>query len=228
MRVREVALTVPDPATTTAWYRDVLGLPVDSAADTVTVGTSVLRFVPPRPGDSVGGHAHLALGIPADSVHDVLSWLAARVDVLTPGGSAVVVGQPGWDSESVYFPGPDGSVLEVIARHRIRAKPVAAGASGASGSGAVLCVSEVGLAVPDVPGAVRTCERVLGIPAFGEPGPTFAAVGTDTGLLVLVPPDRAWFPTAADTPDTGPCTVLVDAPRSGVVDLGDGRVVRSG
>lgn len=67
-------------------------------------------------------------------------------------------------------------------------------------------VSEMGVAVPDVLAAVATL-RAAGIQSYGnEPTDDFAAVGGAGGLLILVRPGRAWFPTTtrpvADTPVT--------------------------
>jgi len=129
------------------------------------------------------------------------------------------------DSESVYLRGPDGAVLELIARHRLPDRPT--WPAGPFGPRSLLAVSEVGIAVPDVAAAVADLRSALGCAPFGDPEPRFAPVGDDTGLLVLVAERRVWFPTAADRASTGPLTATVGAPdgRTADIDLAPGRRV---
>ena len=217
MRITGVELAVPDPGATASWYADVLGLPTDGA--TVTVGATVLMLVAGDP----GGHHHLAVAIPADAVTAALAWLSGRADLLAPDPAHPVIDGPrAWDSQSVYFRGPDDAVLEVIARHRRRERH-----AGPFGPAALLEVSEVGLPVDDVPATVAALGRELAVPPFGTPQPLFAPVGGDDGLLIVVAADRAWFPTAGDLPATGPLTVEVATGHPGRLELPGSRVVRS-
>jgi len=221
MRIVGVELTVPDPAATTRWYGEVLGLPVHGAS--VEIGRSTLRVVAGPPD---AGHHHLAFSIPADAARDALRWLRGRVDLIPAGDAEIVVGPPSWDSESVYFRGPDGAILELIARHRL---PDPAGIPvGGFGTGSLLSVSEVGVPVPDVRAAVAELGRTVGTEPFGPPGTAFAPVGDDTGLLILVAGHRAWFPTADEFPASGPLAVTVEAPpqfAGAVTVLAPGRTV---
>ncbi len=100
---------------------------------------------------------------------------------------------PSWDGCSVYFEdAPGGTVLELVARRRL---PHRLGGA-AFGPEHLLGVSEVGVPVACVPTARERLARGAGLPTFGGPGsPQFTAVGDDEGLLVLVAPDRPWFPT---------------------------------
>ncbi len=222
MRIVAVEIAVPDPATTAGWYRDVLGLDTDGPS--VGIGTSTLRLVP---GPAETGHHHLAFAVSADSSQDALSWLRGRVAPMRVAGAEIVDGPAGWDSESVYFRGPDGAILELIARHRLADRP--AGQAAPFGAGSLLSISEVGLPVPDVAAAVDDLGRTHGLSRFGEPEPRFAPVGDDTGLLIVVAEGRVWFPTAADRPATGPLTVIVRAPggRTAELELAPARRVRA-
>lgn len=216
--ITRTTVAVPDPAATAAWYGDVLELTVHGTD--VHVGRSVLSLVR---GESLGHH-HLAANIPADAAASALAWLTGRVELLIPeGGDALVEGSPDWDSESVYFRGPDGVILEVIARHRRPDR-----LTRPFGPGALLCLSEVGLAVADVAGTVSALSARLGLQPFGEQGSQFAPVGDEDGLLIVVPADRVWFPTAGDLPDAGPLTVEIAGAPDGHLELGVGRTVTAG
>jgi hypothetical protein len=63
------------------------------------------------------------------------------------------------------------------------------------GPGDLLRVSEVGVAVGDVPTAVRGPERDLGLEVWNEPNEEFTTVGDEEGLLIVVKCGRPWFPT---------------------------------
>jgi hypothetical protein len=62
------------------------------------------------------------------------------------------------------------------------------------GPGDLLRVSEVGVAVGDVPTAVGGLERDLGLEVWNEPNEEFTTVGDEEGLLIVVkrgrPPGR--------------------------------------
>jgi len=241
VHITSVEIAVTDPAATAAWYAAVLGLPTSvewsetgqpaprrtparpvvaaAAAAAVTIGSSTLRLTTSR--QRPRGHHHLAFTVPSDRIGAARDWLADRVEVMTVDGSDIVAGPPGWDSESVYFPGPDGSILELIARHRLTPATPGRASSGQVpfGPGSLLSISEIGIPVTDVPATVDRLRSVLGLTPFDEPGQRFAAVGDDDGLLVLVQSGRTWFPTDHDLPDDGALDVHVSAALAATLHL---------
>jgi catechol-2,3-dioxygenase len=92
-----------------------------------------------------------------------------------------------------YFAGPDGILLELIARHDL----LAASSSGRFSSADLLRISEIGLAVPDVPAAVAALQSAFGLPVFGTAAAEFTPLGDHDGLLIVVRQGRPWFPTTA-------------------------------
>ena len=64
----------------------------------------------------------------------------------------------------------------------------------------MLRISEIGLAVPDVPAAVATLQTAFGLPVFGTAAAEFTPLGDHDVLLIMVRPGRAWFPTLTVTP----------------------------
>ncbi len=85
-------------------------------------------------------------------------------------------------------------------------------------------MSEIGVAVPDVLAAVATL-RAAGIRPYGnEPTGDFAAVGDIDGLLILVTPGRAWFPTTSRYVADTPVTVNTSVERG--LSLGAGKSLR--
>lgn len=122
------------------------------------------------------------------------------------GGSEVIDGPAGWDSQSVYFLGPENIILELIAREADSQLP---GSSGARPS--IISMSEVGLGVSDVPTAVEQLVQDLGVDPFPPQEEKFAPVGNHDGLLILVDQNRTWFPTKNLQPARGPLRVTINS-----------------
>lgn len=200
-------------------YAGVLQLPVrrDRDALRVRVGRSTLDL---RRESGQQGRDHLALDVAPDSFDDAVAWLCARTTLITKDGEDRFEGPASWDSVSVYFPGPSGSVLELIARRRLG--PIAPPGAGSSLRG----ISEVGLAVDDVPAAVRELGRIPGLGSFGAP-PTagFAALGDDEGLLIVVATGRPWFPTLEREAGARTSALVTDGQREWAVEASSGRIV---
>lgn len=199
------------------FYGRTLGLPArreGGAALTVTVGATRLVLVEQRP--STGAVDHLAITVPADGFAGAKQWLQQRVELLHLDGRDEFEGAASWDSRSLYFLGPSRCVLELIARRRLPAR------TGGQPFGAqhLLCISEVGVAVPDVRVAVRRLQTGTGLEPFGEGvGDTFGAVGGDDGLLVLAAAGRTWFPTDDLVATATPRSVVATATGAGPASL---------
>ena len=192
MQILNVTTHASDLDECEQFYAHILGLPAaytsDRAAVEVQVGSTTLRFEREESQDA--GFDHLAFEVPAAKFAEAKSWLTQRVPLLLLNGEDEIEGPPGWNSRSVYFSGPSGSVLELIAR---RDRDHAA--TGPFTSADLLNVSEVGLAVPDVIATAQAAEDAGVRPFAAPPAPAFAPVGDPDGLLILVQPGRPWLPT---------------------------------
>jgi len=207
MQIREVSITARHPDAAAAFYRDVLRMPVDEQSDrvTVTIGSSQLIITP---GDQFEGIHHLAFGISPHDFDLAHRWLNEQIEPIIAQGSDVIDGPAGWNSQSVYFHGPEEILLEFIARQ--------ADAEIPGGTGPVprpLSISEVGIGVPDVRAAVRELTDTLGLPTFPPQEAQFAPVGNHDGLLILVDHERVWFPTRTHQAARGPLTARIHAPK---------------
>lgn len=212
MKIESLRLPSADLRAVAQYFREVLELAVNESVAVVTVdaGSTRLEFVP---GPAPAGASHLAFTIPCNQLAEAKVWLGARVELLSlDGKDHFQLGDP-WDSDSIYFRGPDGLVLELIARRRLDNQ-----SSGAFTSSHILSVSEVGLAVPDVQIAEREMGQTFGIPPFAGDSESFQALGDHRGLLILVSENRPWFPTKDAVSLAGYLEVeLADTPRSGTV-----------
>lgn len=203
MRITDIRLTTSDLDGTARWYGEVLGLPVvaDAGEATVSVGSSVVTFVA---GPTGPGCHHLALDVPEDRLEDAKRWLEQRVPLLVREGVDRFDGPGTWNSSSVYSTGPDGTVLELIARHDVEPEP-----GQGFGAADVVSVSEVGIAVPYAAAAAGALATALGEGGFGPGSDDFRPVGDVHGLLIVVSAERIWFPTVDTRAGGGSLTVLV-------------------
>jgi catechol 2,3-dioxygenase-like lactoylglutathione lyase family enzyme len=137
MLISKVELPVSDVVEAARFYGDVLGLPIRTGGGIVEVGVglSVLLL---DPGPVELGAYHCAITVPEDRFAESKAWLQERVPLLERDGlDEFTLGAP-WNSQSVYFAGPDGILLELIARHNLPAA-----SSGRFSSADLLRISEI-------------------------------------------------------------------------------------
>lgn len=210
MHLTRITLPAHDAADLAAFYAETLGLLVQLDGQTVHVriGTTELVF---EGGSPPAGAHHLAFTVPTGKLASGKAWLRGRASLLSRGGEDEFEAPASWNARSVYFDGPEDSVLELIDR-----RDLDNAAAGAFSSADLLCVSEVGVAVPDVRSVAARLRAEPGLEAYGDqPGKSFAAVGDVHGLLILVTPGRAWFPTANRSVAAEPTSVEAQGGRPG-------------
>ncbi|BDZ50067.1 hypothetical protein GCM10025867_23080 [Frondihabitans sucicola] len=217
MRITRVVLDTSSLEEAAAYYSGVLELPVDRTDRIVSIrlGDGLLEFVEGEKG-AAGAH-HLAFLVAADAFDDATRWLRQRVPLLSLDGTDEFEGSAAWNSQSVYFDGPDGSILELIARRELASQPRAARAFSAAD---ILGVSEVGVAVAGLP-VVAGRLADAGVPPFRDTSETFAPTGGADGMLILVAPGRAWFPTTDRVAAERPITVYATGGMVGRHSLGE-------
>lgn len=213
MRITRITLPSIDVDACLAFYRDVMQL--RTLNHTVQVGWTRIDIVPAAEDT---GSVHLAFNIPRNRFAAACAWVAERAMLLRdPMGEERFHLDGAWQSDSVYFAGPHGSVLELIARHPLDLD----GPRNAPFHGQeIACVSELGLPTSDVPGLVRSLVTRMGIQPFGDISDAFAPMGTHEGLLIVVDRRRLWFPELRQPPGAKGVAATLDGvlPESRVVD----------
>ncbi|MCS5513734.1 hypothetical protein NY537_13400 [Curtobacterium flaccumfaciens pv. betae] len=231
MDIRQVQLATRSLADTARFY-ERLGCSVEIVDTTVriVVGSTLLVF---RELPEMTGALHLAITIPTGTFDAAKAWIAGLTTVLGTDDQDEFEGPPNWNSRSVYFEGPDQQLLELIERRDLEsgARRVGVGAGDGTGTGSdsdagvpLVSVSEVGVPVPDVLGAASALRRAGLEPYANPPGESFAAVGDVDGLVILVSPDRRWFPTGDRSPSSAP--VVIDVGLDAPVGLTEGVLLR--
>jgi hypothetical protein len=106
-------------------------------------------------------------------------------------------------ARAVYFRDPEENVVELIARPQARPE---------------LSLAEVGLPVADVPAAVEALRGLLDLPLYDDWDESFAPLGDDDGLLIVVRVGRGWFPVGVPSGST-PIEVRITGADSGEVKV---------
>jgi len=221
MRIISVAFNTSDLRRAEAFYGELLGLPVHHREGelVVRIGSSalVLREGPPGP-----GRQHLAWTIPRRQLTSAKQWLASRVTLLRDADGLDEFDMPSaWNARSLYFADPDGNILELIIRRDIpddRDHPFTAAD--------IQNISEAGVPVAEVTAAASEIRSAFGLPGYGSGSASFQPLGTVDGMLILVTPGRAWFPTKEPS-GTLRLEVVIEAERSARVAPAPGIILTS-
>lgn len=206
MRLLSVTLGAVDLDALRGFYAGALGMRIveDSGeALALRAGWSTLRFE--RAGQAPPA-AHFAFNIPPDAMDRAQAWLGARTELLREDG-ATRFEFASWDAEAIYAMDPAGNVIELIARRRLADRL----GDGAFDGASLLCVSEIGMVTEDPPRVARALCAAFGLSIFSAAEADFATVGDDRGLFILVPPERAWKPTADVMSLPGPARIVIEA-----------------
>jgi catechol 2,3-dioxygenase-like lactoylglutathione lyase family enzyme len=217
MKITRVSAQVRDTSTAAEFFDNVLGLAVESVpgAAVVRIGTTLLELV--ENPEAEGDH-HFAVTVPTNKFAEAKLWLLKRTVLLGTVETDEFECSPTWNARSLYFAGPDRSVLELIIRRDLdNATP------GPFSRDDLLCISEVGVASPDVLALATFLTEAADVPSYGaDPESSFSPVGDTDGLLILVSPGRAWFPTTDRLATTSPISIDATGHRPGVFSLGVG------
>ncbi|MEA9588376.1 hypothetical protein VC279_00970 [Xanthomonas sp. WHRI 10064A] len=209
MQLRHLVLPCLDPTLSLRFYADTLQLPL--SGNSVRIGWSTLECIQAQ---QPVGSVHLAFNVAPARFDAAAAWIGARATPLTdPAGQERFQLDGVWQSRSVYFAGPDGAVLELIARNALQDTPTGQGIFHGS---ELLCLSEIGLPSSNVAAVTSSVGHHFGVHPFAPAVEGFVALGDDEGLLIVVDQRRCWFPQQRQLPWADGLRVSVDAPQPGL------------
>jgi len=214
MNISELCLFTGSLSSLKKFYSDVLELQVTESSNEilrVKVGTTDLIFME-EPGTNP--YYHFAINIPHNQISGAVEWLKPKVSLIEYEGSPII-DFPNWNAHSVYFYDPAGNIVELIARHDLKNA-----SDEAFSANSFLNISEVGLPVDNVKDFHDSLAESLGEELWWGNLETFAAMGDQNGLFIVVTKNRNWFPT--DKPcNIYPLTVKITNENSEHVVLED-------
>ena len=208
MNITRLELLAADLGAERDFYAGVLELPVrlDSPILEVQVGKTQLLFTESPQFD---GAYHFAFNIPENQFAAAKDWLRQRTPLVVSQSGQDEYNFESWNAHAVYFFDPAGNVVELIARHNL-----SNASSNPFGGHSLLNVSEISVTTANVLEIVPAIQLALNVEVYDGPSATFAAVGDEHGLFIVVPEGRAWFPDTGLRAGFYPLTV----------HLADGRV----
>ena len=221
MKITRVSAQVRDTSAAAEFFENILGLGVEGVpgAVVVRIGTTLLELAE---NPCAEGDHHFAVTIPSNKFAEAKRWLQERTVLLGTLETYEFECSPAWNARSLYFAGPDRCVLELIIR-----RDLDNGTIGPFTSDDLLCISEVGVASSDVLAMAAFLDDGLEIRSYGaDSGSTFSPVGDTDGLLILVNPGRAWFPTTDCLAESSPILIEATGHHAGDFPLGGGGMLR--
>ncbi|MGF7046741.1 catechol-2,3-dioxygenase [Paenibacillus sp. DS2015] len=171
------------------FYTDIMMCDCEDSDDhafTVRVGQTLLIFEQHEQLHE-NPFYHFTMNIPHNTLEEARAWMANCIP-LAEEDSKIVYDCPEWNSHSIYFYDPSGNIVELIARHSLDnaiERPFNMRID-------LLCVSEIGIVVPEVVPFVRGMND-LGIPNWKEDHEDFTPLGNEEGLIIVVKQGRRWF-----------------------------------
>lgn len=186
------------------FWTETMGLEVlTSGPDFVTLAVGTTRWTLVQ-AETPPPVAHFAFNIPENQFDAAVAWLRERVPIVTEPDGRERFAFSDWDAHAVYFTDPDGNIAELIARHTL--------VESRRDQVALLCISEIGLVVDDVPATADA----LGLPSYRPGHTSFRPMGDENGLVIVVQRERLWYPDNRHAAQPVPWTLT----------LADGRVLK--
>ncbi|WP_129746849.1 VOC family protein [Flavobacterium anhuiense] len=192
MKLEHIQIETNNILKITAFYQDVLELSIiekDENSVSIQAGNSVLKFVENSSFKSI---YHFAFNIPENKLDEAIKWCKNKVDFILIEDQNVITNFENWSAQAVYFYDTNGNLLEFIARHDLNNSQ-----TEAFNSKSILNISEIGI-VNENPlelGNQLIAKHGLNFFSKNTNSEAFAAIGDDEGLLIMVKPNRNWYPT---------------------------------
>lgn len=193
MTIHSIKLDTANLMVVRAFYQQTLGLaPLAAAPGEVRfrIGHSDLVFTE---NSRFTGIYHFAFNIPCNQIREAIAWLTqCGISLIADGKGETCIDFPDWNAEATYFFDPAENIVEFIARRDLQNE-----SDRPFGPASLLAISEIGIVTKDVMAWNTRMARDFGVLPFSKskPGPNFSALGTDSGLFIVVPEGRKWFLT---------------------------------
>jgi hypothetical protein len=188
------------------FYHELLGFPAVLSEQTLEVTAGRTQLIFKAAPVCWRGVYHFAFNIPHNQFRQAKSWAGQRSPLIVDKRGANEFDFSSWNAHGLYFYDPSGNIVEFIARHDLE------NSSRLPFSGqSIECISEIGITVDDVPQAVKTLQSALVIAPYRDSSLTFAPLGDENGLLILVPRGRIWYPETGIPADDSAVVIRLEA-----------------
>ncbi len=215
MKFSEIQILTHTLEAQRAFYTQTLGLPdATTTPDTFTAQAGATRLTFAQAPANWKGVYHFAFNIPENQLAEAKVWLRQRTPLISSHAGEDEYNFESWNAHAMYFFDPAGNVVELIARHNLpNASP------RPFGSHSLLNVSEISVTAAAVPDTARAIQATLGVEVYDGPSATFAALGDEHGLFIVVKEGREWFPDTGVWAGFYPMTARLEDGRIWVAPL---------
>ncbi|MFD2939394.1 VOC family protein [Flavobacterium notoginsengisoli] len=192
MKLEKIQIQTSNIQKTTAFYQDILELSIiEKTTNSVSIkaGNSILKFIEEPGFKSI---YHFAFNIPENKLAEAIQWCRNKTDLIVIENQNVITNFENWNAHAIYFYDNNGNLLEFIARHDLHNSE-----TETFSSKSILNISEIGI-VNENPlelGNELISKYDLNFFSKNTNSEAFAAIGDDEGLLIMVRPNRNWYPT---------------------------------
>lgn len=192
MKLEHIQIQTNDIQKITAFYQNTLELSIiksDSKTVSFQAGNSILKFVEDPQFDSI---YHFAFNIPENKLDEAIEWCKNKIDLVFIEDQKVITNFENWNANAVYFYDNNGNLLEFIARHDLDNAQTEIFTSKS-----ILNISEIGIVNENPLELGKQLIEKHGLEFFdkNDNSALFSAIGDDEGLLIIVKPNRNWYPT---------------------------------
>ncbi|AXB59059.1 VOC family protein [Flavobacterium fluviale] len=192
MKLEHIQIQSNNIQQTAIFYQDVLELPIiEKKTNSISIqaGNSILEFVENADFKSI---YHFAFNIPENKLEEVIQWCRNKINLISIEDQNVVANFENWNANASYFYDNNGNLLEFIARHDLDNSQ-----TEKFSSKAILNISEIGIVNENPLELGKQLAAKHGLEFFSKNtnSELFAAIGDDEGLLIMVKPNRNWYPT---------------------------------
>jgi catechol 2,3-dioxygenase-like lactoylglutathione lyase family enzyme len=224
VRIQELTLATADVLGQSAFWGEILGLPVhedDDGAIAVSLQASTIRFEQAPPASDP--RYHFAINVPRGSIHDAAAWIEERHELLAfhgdpdvDEGTTIVHTDRG--ASALYFLDAVGNVVELIANNHLDND-----SNAPFGHGSLLEIAEIGVATADTEATSAAIQAALSAEILwgGREGWLLTAIGDDHGVVIVAPTGRGWIPVGLPARPL-PTTIVAAATRPRDVTLAEG------
>lgn len=192
MKLKHIQIETNNIQETAQFYKNVLDLSIienNTESISIQAGNSILKFIENTNFNSI---YHFAFNIPENKLEEAIKWCKNKVGLIVIEDESVITNFDNWNANAVYFYDNNGNLLEFIARHDLNNTQ-----TETFSSKSILNISEIGIVTenPLELGNQLKAEHKLDFFSKNANSEFFAAIGDDEGLLIMVKPNRNWYPT---------------------------------
>ena len=192
MKLEKIQIQTSNIQKTTAFYQDILELSIiEKTTNSVSIkaGNSILKFIEEPGFKSI---YHFAFNIPENKLAEAIQWCRNKTDLIVIENQNVITNFENWNAHAIYFYDNNGNLLEFIARHDLHNSE-----TETFSSKSILNISEIGIVNENLLelGNELISKYDLNFFSKNTNSEAFAAIGDDEGLLIMVSPNRNWYPT---------------------------------